>query len=72
MRWMELFEAIFLAGLYEDFKAKAHAKKEIFTVSRGKFVRDISTMLDFRLAHQNNGVVVRQKPRPPKIEIVSG
>lgn len=69
MKWMELFEAIFLAGLYEDFKNKAHAKGQIFAVSRGKFVHDLSIRLDFQLAHQNN----RHPPKPAsKIVIVSG
>ena len=65
MRWMkELFEAVFLAGLYEDFKRKADYRNEVFTVSRGKFVHDLNVRLDMQLAHQSNGV-----PIPPKIKI---
>ena len=68
LKWIDLFEAIFLAGMYEDFARRAHAEGRPFTISRGKFVRDLGFMLDIQMAHQSNG---HAKPREPLIKVVS-
>lgn len=57
MKWIDLFEAIWLVGMYDYFKTRAAREGKPFAISKGKFVHDLGAMLDMQLAQQSNGKV---------------